>query len=91
MKKVVELDGNLIASETDFHEQISKALDFPDHYGRNFDALWDCLSGEIVTDIKLVWKNHSRCKAQLGERFDIIIKLFDELHDECDDFEYSLD
>ena len=49
MKKTVVLDGSLIGNEKDFHEQISKALEFPDHYGENLDALWDCLSGEIDT------------------------------------------
>ena len=39
--KVYEIDGELIAS--DGHKYLKKALDFPDYYGENLDALYDCL------------------------------------------------
>lgn len=39
--KVYELDGKLIAR--DGHKYIKEALDFPDYYGENLDALYDCL------------------------------------------------
>jgi RNAse (barnase) inhibitor barstar len=44
----VELDGNRIESESDFHRAISAALDFAEHYGRNLDALWDALTVDVV-------------------------------------------
>lgn len=28
----------------EMHEVIEKSLDFPDYYGCNWDAFWDCLS-----------------------------------------------
>ena len=46
--KIYELDGKLIAS--DGHKYLKEALDFPDYYGENLDALYDCLTefnGEI--------------------------------------------
>lgn len=46
--KIYELDGKLIASEG--HKYLKEALDFPDYYGENLDALYDCLTefdGEI--------------------------------------------
>ena len=39
--KVYELDGKLIAR--DGHKYIKAALDFPEYYGENLDALYDCL------------------------------------------------
>ena len=47
--KVYELDGKLIESEG--HKYLKEALDFPDYYGENLDALYDCLTdfnGEIL-------------------------------------------
>ncbi len=39
-----------------FHDQIVAALDFPDHYGRNLDALWDCLT-DLTEPTVLVWRD----------------------------------
>ena len=41
--KIYELDGKLIAS--DGHKYLKEALDFPDYYGENLDALHDILTG----------------------------------------------
>lgn len=40
---VVEVDASGWATEDDLHRDIAAALDFPDYYGRNLDALNDCL------------------------------------------------
>ncbi|GAA0382870.1 hypothetical protein GCM10009530_37060 [Microbispora corallina] len=38
-----ELDGRLISSQEDLLEEVGKALEFPDYYGRNWDAFNDCV------------------------------------------------
>ncbi len=35
---------------------IGRVLHFPDHYGQNLDALWDCLS-ELDAPTALVWSD----------------------------------
>jgi hypothetical protein len=42
---VVRLDAASWMTEDDLHTDVASALDFPDHYGRNLDALGDCLRG----------------------------------------------
>ncbi len=44
--RVVLLDAGTWHDEADFHRDIAEALSFPSYYGRNLDALNDCL----VTD-----------------------------------------
>ena len=90
MKREIEIDGTRILSEEQFHTEIAKALDFPDYYGNNLDALWDCLSGHIDTDIRLVWKDHLSSKSALGDRFETIKGIFDELCKEENCFEFDL-
>ena len=40
------------------HEQLAQALQFPDFYGRNLDALYDCMT-EVQTDVAFHLKNMS--------------------------------
>lgn len=34
----------------DLHERIKTALNFPDYYGKNLDAFWDCISCDCDID-----------------------------------------
>jgi RNAse (barnase) inhibitor barstar len=45
------LDGKLI--KKDGHDYLMRALNLPDYYGKNLDALYDCLT-EMECDIELV-------------------------------------
>ena len=41
---VVVLDGAAAGSRTGFFQEISHALRFPDYFGHNWDAVYDCLT-----------------------------------------------
>ena len=41
---VAVLDGNKAATRAGFFEEIARALRFPDYFGRNWDAVYDCLT-----------------------------------------------
>ena len=47
----MQLDGKLI--KKDGHDYLMEALNFPDYYGKNLDALYDCLC-EIDTEIEII-------------------------------------
>ncbi|MBR6023789.1 MAG: barstar family protein [Methanobrevibacter sp.] len=63
--KVYEIDGKLIAK--DGHKYLKKALDFPDYYGENLDALYDCLC-ELNCEIHI--KNVTAVKDCILDTFD---------------------
>ncbi|GAB1639615.1 barstar family protein [Krasilnikovia sp. MM14-A1259] len=48
--QVVRLDAVGWMREADLHRDIAAALDFPDYYGRNLDALNDCLRNVVTCD-----------------------------------------
>lgn len=42
--KQITLDGNLLADAAKVHEYLIEMLEFPEYYGSNLDALYDCLT-----------------------------------------------
>ena len=39
------IDGRDMNSRSAAHSELQRALELPEHYGRNLDALWDCVTG----------------------------------------------
>lgn len=42
--KQVTLDGNLLADAAQAHDYLKEILEIPEYYGKNLDALYDCLT-----------------------------------------------
>ena len=43
-KELYSIDFRQIQYYQEFHVIIKQALDFPDYYGCNWDAFWDCIT-----------------------------------------------
>ena len=41
-------------------EELGLLLDFPSYYGKNLDALWDCLR-DVERPTAVVWRNWQNC------------------------------
>lgn len=75
----IEILGDLIETEKDFHKQIATSLEVEEYYGCNLDALWDLLSVGIERPITLIWKNSTISKIKLGDNFDKIIEVLEKV------------
>ena len=54
MKKVT-INTAELTTMVEIHEYLAKELNFPDHYGKNLDALYDCLTDiNEETEIELI-------------------------------------
>ncbi len=71
----IEINGEKVKSEVDFHIEISKKLNFPSYYGKNLDALWDILSSDVERPIVLTWKNALISKEKMGIEYDKICNV----------------
>lgn len=79
MKKNMIIDGRDIHTESDVHRILAEIMEFGPYYGKNLDALWDCLSTDIERPIRIIWCHSDLSKKRLGERFDKIIEIFERV------------
>ena len=42
--KQITLDGNILSDAALVHDYLREQLQFPEYYGKNLDALYDCLT-----------------------------------------------
>lgn len=70
----IVLDGLDLQSLEEVHDRFARALDLPEWYGRNLDALFDCLTdlGEPVT-VRLL--HQEALEDRLGPRGRALVRL----------------
>ncbi|QFY85562.1 barnase inhibitor [Bacillus subtilis] len=85
MRKIM-IDGRDFENIEVLHDVLKDKLDFPNYYGRNLDALWDCLTGWVDLPLTLVLINFEFSKKFLGSYADdvleVLLKAQEELEDE---------
>ena len=77
------LDLTDCRSWKDLHDRIRKLFAFPDYYGENWDAMWDCLndlfrkddSGEIIV------RGAATIPKEMQEELEELKEIFADLHD----------
>jgi ribonuclease inhibitor len=60
-------------------DRLAVYLEFPPHAGRNLDAFWDVLRTDVPGPFEIVWRDHARARAALGEDFARLDELFRRL------------
>ena len=63
--KIITIDCARIPDREAFHALLEEKLAFPGWYGRNLDALHDCLT-EIFTQTRIQFTNWNRLEDALG-------------------------
>ena len=86
MMREVIFDSEHIENMDQLHTELARCLDFPDHYGQNLDALYDCLSGEIELPVKLIWVHYGLTHSKLGEKAEDFLEVLEDFAQEEPDF-----
>lgn len=55
-----------ITSLEQFYDEITRQLHLPAHFGRNLDALYDSLSGDVSGPFEIVWRDTELSRSKLG-------------------------
>ena len=66
------LDASLMTDKETTHEYLQKVMGFPDYYGKNLDALYDCLTE--LSDAEISFVN----VAKAGRYFEKINAVFED-------------
>ena len=69
MKQII-LDGNILADATQVHDYLKEMLEFPEYYGKNLDALHDCLTDLEDVEITITSPDEN------GAIFQRILRVF---------------
>ena len=84
-KEKYVLDFREVKYYLEFHAVIKKELDFPDYYGCNFDALWDCLTGMVGRPINIEIIGLENIERRFGDTAERLIDILEELKDYAKD------
>lgn len=71
---IYRLDGRKIKDRAMLHDTLAELLHFPDWYGRNLDALYDCLT-DIQEEMELQILYRNAMEEHLGEYADFLINV----------------
>ncbi|AMK73088.1 MULTISPECIES: barstar family protein [Bacillus] len=84
MRKIM-IDGRDFENIEVLHDVLKDKLDFPDYYGGNLDALWDCLTGWVDLPLTLVLINFEFSKKFLGSYANDVLEVLQEAQEELKD------
>ncbi len=75
MNRKIFLDCRKLTERNSAHEYLEEIMEFPAYYGRNLDALYDCLMEVQECDIVLQYEKEAYLEGTYGER---IIEVLEE-------------
>lgn len=71
------LDGELILNRETLHDILSSKLTLPEWYGRNLDALYDCLT-DLRTETVISLRNRAAFEKNLGHYGTRFLRLLED-------------
>ena len=79
--KQITLDGNILADAALVHDYLKEQLQFPEYYGKNLDALYDCLTDLNDIEITITAPDED------GAIYQRILRVFKSAQKANDDFD----
>ena len=73
----VILDGKKMVSREETHQYLKETFGFPEYYGKNLDALHDCLSE--MTDVEIEVQHAEEMLAALGRYGELLMQVLDDV------------
>ena len=89
MNKII-LDLTDCKSLLQLHKTIKEAFCFPDYYGENLDALWDCMRGFCSADTMVYIKGVNTLPKSFNEYIKKIFEIFEDVKEEVQNVTFEI-
>ena len=90
MKKF-QVDLAHCQSYWEMHERFRQALDWPDFYGQNWDAFWDCLTGFMERPAFIRITGVDSAGQDVRDAMSMAQKILQEAKTEYGDIDYMIE
>ncbi len=78
-KELYTLDFSNVKYLGEVHRIIKEELDFPDYYGENISALWDCLTDMAGAPLHIELRGFERIQRLFPQYAEMIVETFEDL------------
>ncbi|WP_214845524.1 barstar family protein [Exiguobacterium sp. S90] len=84
--KTVEIDVTAVQSAVELHRLLKQKLVFPGHYGENWDAFWDLITGPEDPGLpdEIIWIGFSALQRKLPKQAEQLLACLDNYHQEME-------
>lgn len=92
MMKTIEINLGNVRTREEFHEEVSQKLNFPDYYGKNLDAMYDCLT-DILEPMEINFYGVEKCRAsssEMSKYIESLKRMLDDASDVADNLVFNL-
>ena len=79
------IDFSNMKTHWEIHKIIKEGLDFPDYYGCNWDAFWDCLTDMAGEKIHIQIVGIDVLRSGYGDTADKMLEILQEFRHYCND------
>ncbi len=78
----ITISGAEIGTREALHDVLQEKLALPDWYGRNLDALYDCLTAELTEETQLTVTDAELLEDSLGSYGRVFLRVLEEAAEE---------
>lgn len=78
--KSIEIDVTTVQSASELHRLLKQKLNFPSHYGENWDAFWDLITDPEDAGLpdEIIWIGFSALQRKLPKEAESLLSCLDE-------------
>lgn len=75
---------------SDLHREFKKKFNFPNYYGENLSALWDCLDNYCDWNLTVYVQGIYELPKEWNEYIDKVLRIFNDVHKSTPNIKFEI-